>query len=193
MKKKKKAFFIISVVVTLFAASCSQPAAPKPRGYFRIDFPEKSYEKFESDCGFTFDIPVYATLKPSKVSTARKCWYDITFPGYNATIYFTYNPLKDDLDVHVEDIRKIAYKHIIKANDIIEDPFYFPDKNVSGIIYRITGNTASSMNFFLTDSSTGFVSGSLYFDVSPNQDSLAPAIDFFQQDMLHLVNSFEWE
>jgi gliding motility-associated lipoprotein GldD len=79
------------------------------------------------------------------------------------------------------------------ADDIIETPIYNPQNRVYGILYDIKGNTASSVNFYLTDSTSGFLSGSLYFDVQPNKDSLAPAINFFRQDIVHLINTFEWE
>lgn len=173
--------------------SCSPPPSPKPRGYFRVDFPEKQYTRFHSECSYSFESPSYATIKPSGIRTAEPCWYDIVFKEYRATVYLTYKPLISNLSSHTEDVRRIVYKHTIKADDIVEEPIHDPERKVYGILYRITGNTASSLNFYLTDSSHGFVSGALYFDVSPNKDSLAPAIDFFSEDIVHLINTFEWE
>ncbi len=184
---------LIACIGLLVPVSCREPLTPKPRGYFRIEFPEKSYEKFTSECRYSFEVPEYGTITKSAIRTAEKCWYDIRFDEYNATIYITYKPLQGNLPVHVEDVRKIVYKHIIKADDIIEERIYIPEKHVYGMLYSIEGNAASSMNFYVTDSSTGFVSGSLYFDVTPNRDSLAPAIGYFQQDVMHLINTFEWE
>ncbi|MGD2035543.1 MAG: gliding motility lipoprotein GldD, partial [Bacteroidales bacterium] len=91
------------------------------------------------------------------------------------------------------DVRRIVYKHIVKADDIVEVPVDRPGSDVYGFIYYIEGNTASSVNFYITDSTTGFVNGSLYFDVRPNIDSLAPSIEFFKKDIIHFINSFEWE
>ncbi len=98
-----------------------------------------------------------------------------------------------DLTYYSEDVRKIVYKHIVKADDIIEAPVYLPESDVYGFIYSIEGNTASSVNFYITDSVSGFLNGSLYFNVQPNIDSLAPSIKFFKKDIIHLINSFEWE
>lgn len=173
--------------------ACKQPAVPKPRSYFRIDFPDKEYTSFQSNCNYRFEIPVYGKIISSNLSTAEKCWYNITFDTYKCTIYLTYKPLAGNLSSFAEDIRKIVYKHIIKADDIIETPIYDAEKDVFGILYDIKGNTASSVNFYITDSTSGFLSGSLYFDVQPNKDSLAPAIDFFRQDIVHLINTFEWD
>jgi hypothetical protein len=33
----------------------------------------------------------------------------------------------------------------------------------------------------------------LYFDATPNADSLKPVLDFLQVDMDHLVSSFRWK
>jgi gliding motility-associated lipoprotein GldD len=94
---------------------------------------------------------------------------------------------------YIEDIRKIVYKHIIKADDIIETPINEQDGKTTGIIYDIKGNAASSCNFYITDRATGFLSGSLYFNVETNVDSLAPAIKYFREDIVHLIRSFSWE
>jgi hypothetical protein len=32
----------------------------------------------------------------------------------------------------------------------------------------------------------------LYFDTTPNEDSLRPVNDFLMKDMLHLIETFEW-
>jgi len=105
----------------------------------------------------------------------------------------TYKPVSGDLSVYAEDVRKIVYKHIIKADDIIETPVINQENKVYGVLYDIKGNTASAVNFYITDSVSGFLSGALYFNVSPNKDSLAPAINFFREDIVHLINSFRWD
>ena len=47
-------------------------------------------------------------------------------------------------------------------------------------MYDLKGNTASSLQFFVTDSTRNFLRGSLYFNAEPNKDSLAPVMDFHQ-------------
>jgi gliding motility-associated lipoprotein GldD len=195
IKKMSELFAIglVLVVLLLMSNSCKRVYTPRPRGYFRMDFPEKNYKLFRSDCKFSFEVPVYAKVAAVEEKFAEPCWYNINFSHYNASIYLTYKPLHNDLAAHAEDVRTIAYKHIVKADDIIESIIGLPEKRVFGILYDIKGNTASSVNFFVTDSITGFLSGSLYFNSRPNEDSLAPAIDFFRKDILHLINSFEWK
>jgi gliding motility-associated lipoprotein GldD len=196
MKNFRFVYYMITILMFFLIyplVSCKKAYNPKPRGYYRIDFPEKKYLRHTSDCSFSFEMPVYGELIPVKESYAEPCWYNIVFKDYNASVYLTYKPLNNnELPLHIEDIRTIVYKHSIKADDIIETEINYPEKSVYGILYDIKGNTASSVNFYITDSISGFLSGSLYFNVRPNKDSLAPAINFFREDVIHLIKSFDW-
>ena len=185
-------FFTAVIIIALCLAGCHQNNTPKPKGYFRIDFPEKRYTTYHSDCNYSFEYPVYAVITPFKGAGAEPCWINIEFPGYKGKIHLTYKALNNDLAKYVDDIHTLAYKHIIKADDIIEIPVSYPDRKVYGLIYDIRGNTASSMSFYLTDSSRNFLSGALYFSVIPNKDSLAPVIRFFTRDINHLVETLNW-
>lgn len=196
MKIKIRHFIICTTLTGIICmlSACKEPLSPKPRAYFRIDFPEKKYELFKSDCNFSFEYPLYGVVKHADVSTAEPCWYNIVFSDYKATIYLTYKSLHNtDLSGYMEDIRRIVYKHTIKADDIIETRISIPEKRVYGVLYDIKGNAASSVNFYITDSNSGFLSGSLYFNVKTNIDSLAPAVHFFREDIVHLIQSFSWE
>ncbi|HEX2394874.1 MAG TPA: gliding motility lipoprotein GldD [Bacteroidales bacterium] len=190
---KRNLFIYIVLLLLVVQAGCKENFTPKPRSYYRIDFPEKKYISYHAEnCNYSFEVPVYARVTPFSGRTAEPCWINIEFPGYKGQIHITYKPLENDLNTYVEDIRTLAYKHSIKADDIIEKPFSFPDRNVNGIIYDIKGNTASSMSFFATDSNRNFLSGALYFNVIPNKDSLAPVIQFFSADVLHLIETLHW-
>jgi len=195
MPRNKKYILTLSfAVIVMFALtiSCSDNYIPKPRGYFRISFPEKEYQQYQSDCNYSFEYPVYARIVPYSGEDAEPCWINIEFPGYKGSIYLTYKNLNKNLASYAEDIRTLAYKHIIKADDIVEHTFHDPDRDIYGVLYDIQGNTAASLSFFLTDSTDNFLSGSLYFNVVPNKDSLAPVIDFFGQDIIHLIETFSW-
>jgi hypothetical protein len=45
----------------------------------------------------------------------------------------------------------------------------------------------------VTDSVKHFLRGALYFDASPNEDSLGVVNNFLQDDMKHLINTFRWK
>lgn len=187
-------FFVFAALLSfLMLSGCNKSYTPKPKSYFRIDFPDKKYIPYHSiNCNYSFEVPEYARVSPFKGIGTEPCWINIEFPGYKGQIHITYKRLESSLDTYVEDIRTLAYKHTIKADDIIEKPFSFPDRNVNGIIYDIKGNTASSLSFFATDSTDNFLSGALYFNVKPNKDSLAPVIQFFSADVFHLIETLNW-
>jgi len=83
--------------------------------------------------------------------------------------------------------------HIIKADAINEISFSKPENKVYGILYDLKGNTATAVQFFLTDSLKHFLRGSLYFSAEPNSDSLAPVIEFFRDDIVHMIETLNWE
>ena len=186
--------FSILLSVVMFV-SCEQNYTPKPSSYFRIDFPEKGYQLYDSICPFTFEYPVYGNLSiVNNQLTIDNCWFNINFPKYRGTIHLTYKEIDDNFDRFIEDNWKIIFKGIAQKADAVGERLYEnPDMNVYGIMYDIRGNAASSVQFFVTDSVKNFLRGSLYFSVRPNADSLAPVVSFFRQDVIALMESIEWK
>ena len=187
---KAIAIFIITLCLII---SCTQTYTPKPRGYFRLDFPSKEYQHFDSTCPFTFEYPKYGQIERDLNKNAEPCWINISFPGYKSKIHLSYKSINSNSAQFIEDSHTLAYKHAIKADAIDELLVDYPERKVYGIIYDIRGNAASSVQFYLTDSLRHFLRGSLYFETSPNKDSLAPAIDFFRKDVEKLINTLEWK
>ena len=88
----------------------------------------------------------------------------------------------------------MAFKHISKASSIENRVIINPEAKVFGLIYEIKGmGAASPYQFFVTDSSSHFLRGALYFNMIPNNDSLAPVIDFLKEDIEHLLLSLKWK
>jgi gliding motility-associated lipoprotein GldD len=171
---------------------CRKHFTPKPRGYFRIDLPEKQYRMYRSDCPFSFEFPVYASVVPDKDKDAEPCWLNIQFEQLHATIHLSYKQIRKNLPELTEDARSFVYKHTIKADAIGETQLTYPERKVYGILYDIEGNAASSVQFFLTDSTRHFIRGALYFSTTPNADSLGPVIRFIREDIIHLTSTFQW-
>lgn len=192
MKKNKYILFLI-LVLSILLVQCSENYTPKPRGYFRTTFPEKKYQKFESNAPYSFDIPIYSKMLPDTIDKDGSWWYNLVFPSMKATIHISYKDIGGNLGKYIEDSRTLVYKHTIKADAINEQTFVNPEKKVYGILYEIKGNAASPYQFFVTDSSKHFVRGALYFNVYPNKDSLAPSFKFLKQDIIHLMETVEWK
>jgi len=173
--------------------SCSETSMPRPYGYFRVDLPEHAYRTIDTlNLPFRFDIPKNAQLIGHS-SEREKYWIDLHYPTLNANIYCSYKPVSGNLFNLLEDSRKIVYKHTIRADGIGEKVFDQPEKNVHGILYDLKGNTASSIQFVLTDSTHHFFRGALYFNNVPNKDSIAPMSEYIREDVIRIMESFEWK
>jgi len=168
---------------------------PKPKGYFRITFPEKQYRAYASDAPFTFDYPDYATLSKDTDRNAQPFWNNLDFPQFNGRLHLTYHGVfsPENYNRMTEAARTLAMKHTIKASAIDQRLIHYPDKKVYGIYYSIEGNAASSIQFFLTDSAKHYFRGALYFNEAPNYDSIQPVIKFIRKDIDHLIETFKWK
>lgn len=186
-------YFLILGFIIGISVCCSGDYSPRPRGYFRIDFPEKSYILYEGDCPYRFMYPSFAHIDSDNAYLTQPCWINIDFPGFKGRLHISYKGVEDNLFEYIEDARKLAFKHTIKADAIDERIFIDREKDVFGVLYEIKGNSASALQFFLTDSSDHFFRGALYFNVSPDKDSLAPVIDYFKEDIVYLIESFTWK
>lgn len=188
-----KLFLALFLVVMVFA-SCNQDYTPKPRGYIRIALPEKEYAAIETGCPYSFETARYSIFKPDTRPQSDSCWFNIEYPQFKAQIYFSYKPIKGNLAEFLEDSRELTNKHISKASGIEETLIIMENKRVYGMLYTVEGSQAASpIQFHLTDSVNHFLRGSLYFNVTPNNDSLAPVIDFLRDDVMHLIETLNWE
>jgi len=184
---------ILFVIVSLIAVSCNQSYTPKPAGYIRIDLPEKKYVASKENLPYSFEYPSYGVIKSDTNDNTEPYWINIEFPEFNSKIHLSYKRINGNLARFIEDTRKLAYKHTIKADAIDEVLIKNKMNNVYGIIYNIKGNAASSMQFFATDSTKNFIRGALYFTAQPNKDSLAPVIEFFGKDVEHFIQTLKWK
>ncbi len=185
--------FLLTVFSTSAFISCNQTSVPRPYGYFRVDLPKPVYRTVDTlKMPFRFDLPQNVQLI-NRDTKGEKYWIDLNYPKLNASVYCSYKPVKGNLIELLEDTRKIVYKHSIRADGIVERVFDHPEKNVHGILYDLKGNTASSVQFVLTDSTHHFFRGALYFDNVPNKDSIAPMLEYIREDVIRLIESFEWK
>ena len=199
-KHNKSNFTVIllTAMVTGFIIlpSCNNEYTPKPRGYFRIALPEKKYMQLDSIYPYTFEYPAYARITNDPLSPEEKNWINIEMPAFHGRIHISYKPLTDkkSLVQFTEDTRTLALKHMSKASGIRQIIISDPKRKMYGLVYEINGmGAASPYQFYLTDSTTHWLRGSLYFDAVPNNDSLAPVISFVKTDIQHLFETIHWK
>ena len=158
---------IVLTFVAFLITSCGsrEIGTPKPRGYFRIEFPKKAYQHFDATSPFSFDYPTYAILEQDTDFNKEADWFNLQFPGMKATLHLSYKPIKGDIKKLLEDSRSLVYKHTVKA-EAIDETLIIDDQNAKfGVYYTIKGDAASSFQFIVTDSCNHLMRGALYFKV----------------------------
>jgi len=185
-------YIALALLTGVFLSGCKEDYTPKPRGYFRIDFPQKSYTVLKNNYPYSFEYPVYSQIVPDNQKNSEPYWIDINIPENKSKFHLSYKPVNGNLSKLIEDSRELAYKHSIKAISIDERLFINRMAKVYGTVYYIKGNAASPMQFYMTDSTTHFLRGSFYISEVPNYDSLLPVIHFLETDMIRLIETLNW-
>ena len=189
----RNAIFTIIAVAAIALTSC-EPSTPKPYGYFRIDLPKHEYVTYDSlypPC--TMESSKYSKVRYRNAKDNKSEWIDSVYPDLNGRIYCSYTTVKGNFRALAEDSRNLVYKHTIRADAIIEHPFENKEAKVYGVMYEITGNAASPLQFVLTDSTKHFLRGALYFNETPNADSIAPISKYVEEDVQRLIESVRWK
>ncbi|MBS1731548.1 MAG: gliding motility lipoprotein GldD [Bacteroidetes bacterium] len=188
----------LKISLFLFLSACNDSYTPRPEGYFKIDFPEKSYQQFDMPgYPYQFEYPSYGRIvKDSSFfgdTPENPWWINIFFPQFNATLYISYKEIgKYSLEKLLNDAFNLTNKHAVRAS-YIDDSLMETPRHIHGIFFKVSGEVATANQFFLTDSTKHFLRGALYFNVTPNQDSLMPVNTFLMQDVRHLINTFQWK
>lgn len=180
---------ILALASLIFLFSCGEDYLPKPKGQLRLEYPKPNYANYKGDCGFSFQYSDFARLEPAQ----KPCWYNLRYPAMKANVHMTYYPVKGDYLLHLKETERMVYEHTVKASAIETKSFSYPEKRVFGNFYELKGQSASNVQFYITDSARHFVTGNLYFNSRPKPDSLAPAVDYIKKDILHLIETFEWK
>ncbi|RYY66108.1 MAG: hypothetical protein EOO13_16250 [Chitinophagaceae bacterium] len=209
---------LFSIIILLFALlGCNSNYTSKKKGYFQIDFPERKYLPFdEPGMPYSFEYPNYATIVKDSTyfdsNPENPFWRNIDFPQFNARIFLSYKAIggkalykvkqangtyKDSLGINyfdkmVNDAYNLTNKNEAVASSI-KDSVFTTGNGVSGIYFKVGGNAATARQFFVSDTTKNFLRGALYFDTTPNADSLKPVQDFLQKDIEHLINTFRWK
>ncbi len=195
---RNQSFLLLIVFVTVLFSCNSEYSAGKRRGYFKIDFPEKKYQLFDKPgYPYTFEYPVYANVIKDSMffdDRAEDWWVNIDIPRFNGRIHISYKPInaKNLFDSLNNDGYKMAYKQHVDVSTGIEEKRIQTPNNIGGMYFDLGGNTATANQFFVTDTTKHFLRGALYFDATPNADSLSIVNDFLKKDLEHLINSLKW-
>ena len=185
----KNILFIAGCLI--FLTSCDEELLiPKPPTYLRLELPEHIYTVSEDDCPYVLTTNEMFTVK--KVDE-NSCHKDIDLGPLNGTIHLSFIDMEEPLSVYVNFVNDKVDEHKVKATGIIDSQYINPDKKVYCTFFELQGDVASPFQFYLTDSTDRFVSGVVYFNSTPDYDSLRPSLDYLKVDLEHLINEFEWK
>jgi len=204
------------MILILMVTACNSVYTPKKTAYFRIDLPQHQYQRFnDTSYPYSFDYPVYASIvKDSTYFDSlpeNNYWINIDYPQFDARLFLSYKivnglaPYKvrqpdgsykdsmglNQFELMVKDARKLTDKNNVAASSISDSLMHTPT-GITGLFFRVGGNAATASQFFLSDSTTHFLRGALYFNVTPNADSLMPVQNFLREDLEHMINTLRW-
>ena len=212
----KNPFYLLLACCCLLLISCNSTYTSKKKGYFKIDFPERKYQHFQQE-GFpyTFEYPVYANIIKDSTyfdsNPENPYWINIDFPQFGGRIFLSYKIVGGKAIYKIKQANG-SYKDstgINKFDNMVTDAFSLTHKNESvsgsikdslmhspngltGVFFKVGGNAATAKQFFLSDTTTNFIRGALYFAATPNADSIRPVQEFIQKDIEHMINTFKW-
>lgn len=211
---KKYSFLLLTL---FFFAACNSTYTSRKKGYFRINLPQHEYTSFNRpDYPYSFEYPVYASVIQDSTyfdsNPENPYWINIDFPKLNARIFLSYKIVGgkamykikqpdgtyrdsagiNQFDRMVNDAYNLTNKNQV-ASSSIKDSLFHTNNGITGIFFRVGGNAATAKQFFVSDTTKHFLRGALYFDATPNADSLKPVQDFLQVDMDRLIRSFKWK
>jgi len=190
----KRYLFFLFCLLFLGCVQKPEVPVPKPQGYFRLTTPEPAYQHWDSVLPFSFDYSKNATLNFQKKED-NIYWIDIYYPSLSAIFKMTYYPVTNNLHDLMWKEEEQAMFHVdrMMTDDILFSTVNDSKSRIFGRIYELMGKkVATPFKFWLTDSATHFLKGTLYFDFAPNNDSLAPIINYLKRDALFMIESWQW-
>jgi len=182
--------YVFVFVYVFVPTSCSRPSTPKPYGYFRIAMPQPHYVGGSTPHA---RFCLNAAAQITGADPVHTEFFNIYYPDLNATIHCTYVPIHDNLPALLVDAQQMVYSHTMKASAIPEQEYMDAEHRVYGMFYELKGNTATPAQFYLTDSTRHFFRASVYINAVPNQDSLAPVIQYLVADTREMIETFRWQ
>jgi gliding motility-associated lipoprotein GldD len=185
----------IPLILLFILGSCGSDYLPKPKGYNRIDLPEREFTTLKNEVPYSFEHSVHAKVEPDSFNLTEKSWINLNYESLGGKVHLTYLALDTDgkdIKTVVNDAINLTAKHQIKAYGIEESMMVTP-KGYTGVVAELSGEVPTQFQFFVTDSTKNFLRGALYFNTAMKNDSLAPAIEYIKVDMIHLINTLEFK
>ena len=112
----------------------------------------------------------------------------------NINIHLSYHMINNNLDSLIQDVHNLVYEgHYRKADGIWETS----NDESTFVIYELSGEVATPIQFYVTDKKNHFLRGSMYpitknKIIKINRDSLKPVIEFYKKDIVKIIETIKW-
>ena len=121
MKNVLKGFFVVSAM--LIMACEGETYLPKPKGYNRIDLPEKLYQPMPDTFPYQMQYSKHAQLLKDSSWISERYWVDLYYPYFDASVELSYKPILKSDQLNEEFIStsyRLTAQHNVKAYAIEE-------------------------------------------------------------------------
>ncbi|MCD8288205.1 MAG: hypothetical protein LUC18_05125 [Porphyromonadaceae bacterium] len=182
---------LLAGLLLLLTTGCRlrQRGVPRPEGDMRMERMDTLYRPFSSSFPLTFEVPSQVRVEQEESAPA---WINLAYSSYGATLWCTYVSLRNvDREALFAEGRDLVYVHAAKASSITAQEYTDEERQVYAVLYRLTGEVATPLQFTITDSLSYLFRGALYFDESVRTDSVAPLIEYITDDVRHLIETIQ--
>jgi gliding motility-associated lipoprotein GldD len=188
----KKIMSLVLLAVGFY--SCESNWLPKPPGYNRIELPRHEYQRLEQGYPYQLDFSTHSRVEADSFNLGEKEWINLNYKEFGAKVHLTYKKIDQSTDFKTlsNDAFNLTAKHQIKAYGI-EEAILLTPNGYSAVVAELSGEVPTQFQFFVTDSTSNFLRGAVYFNSALKNDSLAPIIEYIKIDMAHLINSVNFE
>lgn len=183
----KLRYLAVSLVIVLCISSCKEEVIPKPKAQMRLEYPQVELATLETN-DFTFQYN-----KLAKAEAIKQDAFTLEYPDMKGAIFISYKKIDNNINKLIVDAKRLSYEHAAKADNIVEQPYVNPTAKVYGALFEVQGDAASQSQFFVTDSTEHFLTGSVYFYTKPNYDSILPAAAYLQNDIRGIMETLRWK
>ena len=177
---------IISLPLVLFTIffSCVDSNLPKQSAFLRIEFPEPNY----------INLNFFYNLSAADINVINPKQFSLNYPKMNLVVDMSLNKISnaEDLENNFRDFSLTLETHSKKSNGMFVREYEDIDNRVYAKIFEMRGDVASPIQFYLTDSISNFINGSLNLKFKSKYDSIFPTIQYVKNDILVLVESLNW-
>lgn len=176
------------IVLCIVAVACSERkvAVPRPTAYPRV---MRAY-----DTTYTCVFPALnIMLNKNAVVSDSDGGFSVRYAKYGASLYCSYEGFSCD-----EDFMKTMDKRIervaLDSGSHKPDIYRYnnPDGGYSAKVFYTEENCVTPVHFIATDSLTYIVSGAVVLDNVENYDSIAPIINYLNDDVSYLVKHLKF-